>query len=175
MSFQKQNFDIRGSLKSVIGKLLLVMFGILFAFNISICLIKSRNFFEVGIGQLLLLLAICFAFFVFWIKSYKVAFRENKLIYKSIFVKQTSIELSEIKTVKYQSGGLNHYEKKSKLYPKILLYPLSSEKIGLIEITLNVFNHNDLQKFYDLLESINKFPLKSNVRKKQIDTPPSDV
>ena len=166
MSFQKQNFEIRGSLKSVIGKLFLVIFGILFAFYIWICLVKSRNFFEDGIGQLLLMLAVCFAFFVFWIKSYKVAFRENRLFYKSIFNKETSIELSEIKKAKYQSGGLNYHEKKSKLYPKILLYPLSRGKMGLIEVTLNVFNHTDLQKFYDLLESIGKFPLKRNVRKK---------
>lgn len=153
-------------MKSVIGKLNLVLFGILFAIPISVFFIKSLNLFESGIGQLLLLFTVSFTFFVFWIKSYKITFREDKIFYKSIFNEETSVELSEIGRVKYKSGGSTHYERKSKLYPKILLYFSSIGEKRLIEITLNVFSYTDLQKFYDLLESADKIPFKGNLRKR---------
>ncbi len=165
-NYSAENFEIKGSLKSVIGKLMLVVFGFLFAVPITVFVFKSCNFFECGIGQVLLLISIFFAVFIFWVKSYKITFQNNRLSYKSVFTKETSIELSEIKRAKYQSGGANYYEEKFNLYPKIILYPSAKGKNGSAEITLNIFQENDLQKFYELMDSINKLPFKRNDGKK---------
>lgn len=166
MSFPEREFEIKGSFKSVIGKLFLFFFGFLFAVPVSVYLIKSCDLFDCGIGQGLLVIAGSFIFFVVWIKSYEIALSENILSYKSIFQKKVLFKIDEIERVKYQGGGQHYEEKKFKLYPKILLYPSMRGKKGLMEITLNVFNNNDLQKLYDLLESIDKSPFKRNVGKK---------
>jgi len=159
-------FEIRGSLKSLIAKLFIVISGISFAPLIATLLFKSGNIFESGNAQLCLIIAALFTVFIFWIKSYKIVFRENKLSYKSVFSEEASIKLSEIKRAKYKAYGSTYYETRHKLYPKIFLYPSARGKENSIEITLSVFNKDDLQKLYDLLDSIDKLPFKRNAGKK---------
>lgn len=160
------DFVIRGSLKSFIAKLFIVISVISFVPLIAAFFFKSGNIFESGYAQMFLIMATLFTVFIFWIKSHKIVFQENKLSYKSVFSEEASIELTEIKRAKYKGNASTYYETRYKLYPKILLFPLARGKKGSIEITLSVFNRTDLQKLYDLLDSIDKTPFKRNAGKK---------
>src|SRR5215218_8546877 len=100
-----KDFEIRGSLKSFIAKLFIIISGISFAPLIAALLFKSGNIFESGYVHLCLIIAALFTVFIFWIKSYKIVFRENKLSYKSVFSEEASIKLSEIKRAKYKGSA----------------------------------------------------------------------
>ena len=168
MNSSSENFEIRGSLNTTIGKLFLLIFGVIFTFSFSVFLVKLLND-SLYIWQVPSIVIILFLFFLVWIFSHRLAVSNGTILYRSLMSK-TSVKLSEIKRVKYLNT-YRSYSERGKLYPKIVLSPSAKGENGSVEITLSVFSYEDLQRFYALLESLEKLPFKRNAGRVKIINP----
>ena len=163
-NYSAENFEIRGSLKSVIGKLFTVIFLIFSAFCFIALILEPYRVIHSKFWGIPLMLILFFTLFGFWIFSQKITVYDRTIEYKYLISRQ-SVKLSDIKRTKYLSSYRNHSER-WKNHPRIILYPSMKEDNDSIDISLIVFRKEDLQNFFDLLESIDKLPFKRNVGKK---------